>query len=436
MTNLVKLARLSNRATRICRVEDSKQNVMDATYYHWEALTIKKIIDNLYSMPISVQKYLPMKIDKINPDLNKEILSSFTGERDGYVHVGPKKYFLTSNYLKQADGYYNMEVRPDDIWVCTFPRCGTTWMQELVWLINNDLDYDKALEIPLIQRFTFLELSLLKHEEFQREILELNNYDPKCVEALSKICEPGYSICARKKSPRHIKTHLPFSLLPPKLLQTSKAIYVTRNPKDVAVSYYYHNRLFRTIGFQSDFSKFWDLFQRDSGLYQAVSEPMFENVKRNFLLWAPFWSHVEEAWNLRTHPNMLFLFYEDMKKDLPSVIRKVAEFCNKILSEEQISKLSDHLKIEKLRNNPSMKIFPDEIKGLTNDEEQGFIRKGKAWKETSRTKRYFFKKTHSWGKLDLGEKNSPRKLMLKRMHGSRKMRAKLESNSSTKPFAA
>jgi hypothetical protein len=34
---------------------------------------------------------------------------------------------------------------------------GTTWTQELVWLIANDLDYEKARLIPQIQRFPFFE---------------------------------------------------------------------------------------------------------------------------------------------------------------------------------------------------------------------------------------------------------------------------------------
>jgi len=30
--------------------------------------------------------------------------------------------------------------------------------------------------------------------------------------------------------------------------------------------------------------------------------------------WAPYWSHVIEGWEYRHHPNVLFLFYEEMNK--------------------------------------------------------------------------------------------------------------------------
>ncbi|CAB3260901.1 unnamed protein product, partial [Arctia plantaginis] len=34
----------------------------------------------------------------------------------------------------------------------------TTWTQELVWLLSNDLDYKTAAAIPLTERYPFLDL--------------------------------------------------------------------------------------------------------------------------------------------------------------------------------------------------------------------------------------------------------------------------------------
>lgn len=40
------------------------------------------------------------------------------------IWVTPSRVALPSCYLKDAEKIYNMDVRPDDTWVITFPKCG------------------------------------------------------------------------------------------------------------------------------------------------------------------------------------------------------------------------------------------------------------------------------------------------------------------------
>ena len=47
---------------------------------------------------------------------------------------------------------YNFQLREDDIWIVTYPKCGTTWTQELVWTLINDVDQEKG-KVPIATRY-------------------------------------------------------------------------------------------------------------------------------------------------------------------------------------------------------------------------------------------------------------------------------------------
>ncbi|XP_075220674.1 sulfotransferase 4 [Lycorma delicatula] len=302
---------------------------------------------------------LPFQIEHIDDDLNKQLLNDYNGERTGFVQVGPERYFFPSKFAKEAQHYYNFKVKPDDTWVITFPRSGTTWTQELVWLIANNLNFKKASSVPLANRFPFLEFSTFIHEELKEKFLKENEGYPDKLEIIKQIICPAYETLNEMTEPRFIKTHLPFSLLPPHLLETGcKVIYVARNPKDVAVSYYHLNKLFKTQGFKGDFEKHWDYFER------------------NLNAWTPYWSHIKEGWNHRHHPNVLFLFYENMNKELGETLHTVADFLGKSLTKDDVQALKQYLDIKNFKQNRAVNFQSLKEVGILNNGAQGFIRKG------------------------------------------------------------
>lgn len=79
-------------------------------------------------------------------------------------------------------------------------------------------------------------------------------------------------------SPRVIKSHLPFYLLNPDLLDKSKVVYVARNPKDVIVSYYHYHRLLEFHKFSGDLETFAEYFIRDERKFDK-----FLSISINFV---------------------------------------------------------------------------------------------------------------------------------------------------------
>ncbi|XP_052873036.1 luciferin sulfotransferase-like [Anopheles cruzii] len=235
-------------------------------------------------------------------------------DHDDHPAEGVEWCVMIEKFLPLIEPIRRMAVYEDDVWVITFPKCGTTWTQEMVWLLNNGLNYERAAKQTLEERFPFLELS----------------------GALSLIDGDSVGRVQDLARPRHIKSHLPFMLLP-EAIQTvrPKVIYVSRNPKDAATSFFHHYR--NIVGFDGPREHFFDAFLNDS------------------LIYAPFGPHVRRYWEWSKDPaaNCLFLTYEQMKRDLCGVIAKVSRFLGRQYTATQIEELSNHLSVDSMRNNKS-----------------------------------------------------------------------------------
>ena len=99
-----------------------------------------------------------------------------------------------------------MAVRPSDVFVVSFPKCGTTWAQELVWQVANGIDLEGG-KTDLMERFPFMEF--LEWDAFGNDFNPANYKTPAQLDRMEK----------RRFI---IKNHLPLSLLPPRLLDTAQ----------------------------------------------------------------------------------------------------------------------------------------------------------------------------------------------------------------------
>ncbi|XP_078509237.1 sulfotransferase 1 family member D1-like [Lissotriton helveticus] len=144
-------------------------------------------------------------------------------KQETFIARLPLKIIQGVPFLKYfADGWAQVEsfqARPDDLLICTYPKAGTTWISEIVDCILNNGDVEKTKRDVIYNRVPFLEYA--------------------CPGSPS-----GIELLVKSQSPRIIKTHLPVKLLPKTFWENNcKIIYVARNTKDVAVSYYYFYKM-------------------------------------------------------------------------------------------------------------------------------------------------------------------------------------------------
>ncbi|KAF4529100.1 hypothetical protein B566_EDAN013668 [Ephemera danica] len=297
-------------------------------------------------------------------ETNEKLKQMFKGEMQDWLQVGPKKYTLPNKYKIFGPKVYNFEIRHDDYWIVTFPRSGTTVTQEMIWLLQNDLDYEAVLKIPLMLRFPQIAQLNVPNPESIAKMMEDSRGNP-IKEALYKSVTTNVTSLPSAPGPRFFKSHFPLSLLPPTLLDTCKVVYLCRNPKDVAVSYYNLSLSLKTLDFQGDFPQYWDLFEQ------------------GIIRYAPYWEHIAEAWEQRNHPNMLFLFYEDLVKDMAGTIRKLTNHYGKQLTDEQVQRLADFLQIDNFRKVMQNMGMNDLVKNEKAEKSNTFIRRGVTggWKD-------------------------------------------------------
>ncbi|XP_067048549.1 sulfotransferase 1E1-like isoform X1 [Acropora muricata] len=221
----------------------------------------------------------------------------------------------TNDPAKLEQFLSNFQTKTDDVFVVSYPKSGTTWTQEIVWQIHNE---GKVSLEGIGRRVPYLEFATVEHSDTKKPDFE----------ALS--------------SPRLIKSHLTADIIPKGSDESSrcKYIYVSRNPKDVCVSMFFFLKSMARVetitenAYNGPWEFFVNLFIEGDVLYSKWND------------------HVLSWWKHREDPNVLFLKYEEMQKDLRSHVRRIADFLQKPLSDEIIDRIAEQCTFKGMMRNP------------------------------------------------------------------------------------
>ncbi|CEF61244.1 Sulfotransferase 6B1 [Strongyloides ratti] len=261
-------------------------------------------------------------------------------EEDGkivYQHLGHPKQSTFDNedwppifkpdFVRSAK---LLNIRDNDVFVCTYVKCGTTWVQHI-------------------------SCQLLKVDYGPHQGKELSITSPM-IERMGSEYVDGLP------SPRLLKTHFNYKNCPKS--KNAKYIFCIRNPKDCLVSYYHHNKNFKIYNWEDGkFDTFFKLF--------IEGKLAFGNYFEHLKSWLP---HIYDE-------NVLFLKYEDMLADLEDSVYKIGQFLGGRAKEmvenlDTLRNIVNNSTFESMKQNQS-RWFPS-----THLRNETFIRKGgsRDWK--------------------------------------------------------
>jgi hypothetical protein len=191
--------------------------------------------------------------------------------------------------------------RASDVYVVSYPRSGTTWMQLMLHrLVGRDqLDFEHISEVsPWFERS--LAVGSMRASDFERF-----------------------------PAPRIMKSHLPSGWLP----RPGRVVYVWRDGRDVAVSYFHFYR--SHLGFEHGFSTFFQRFLRGQLQYRS----WFDHV-------AGWMAHADA-------PEVLVVRYEDLLRDRAAVLRRVATHVGLSVDEDRLARVLAETSFEAMKKQES-----------------------------------------------------------------------------------
>ena len=235
----------------------------------------------------------------------------------------PKKEREHWHHLLDSTVWNDFNFRDDDIVISAYSKSGTTWVQQ----ITAQLIWNGAEHINVSEASPWLDCRFPAKEE-------------------------RLAMVEGQTHRRFIKSHLPVDTLV--FSQKAKYIYVGRDGRDVLWSLYNHHQNMKVEVIEGI-----DNTPERVGPPLGIASPSIRQYFRDWLTkdghpWWPYWEHILSWWEIKDLPNVMFLHFSDLKKDMPGEIRRIAAFLEIAIDETKWDAILEHCSFEYMKANAAM----------------------------------------------------------------------------------
>lgn len=216
---------------------------------------------------------------------------------------------------------FHASVQADDVFICSYPKSGTTWVGYLLAQFFKRSDDDGLMGLNSFNDY----VPDVNAEYFGQGTLDAYRTRPDC---------------------RVFLCHAPLDL------QLPRVIYVLRDPRDAVVSYWHYKR-FLSNDFKLSLAEFIATDQH----------------------WPCEWDQHAAGWLLPSprHPRCLVIRYEDLHADTLGMLRKILDFSQIECSEQKMRRAVEQSRFERMRAAEEAHGVPDH----QGDKRERFVRKGR-----------------------------------------------------------
>jgi hypothetical protein len=247
------------------------------------------------------------------------IQSNILRSIESFLSKRIENFIVARTKVREALFFQTFEPRDTDIYIATYFKSGTTWMQMILYQLLTD-----------------------GNMEFEH----IYSVSPWLINEAGK--KDGADRINSLDKPRVFKAHEPYEEFEPK--NKNKFIYVYREGKDVAVSLYHHRKNYNDSGETLD----------------QVFESYFTGGSYNWFRYNKDWLENKNKFNI------LYVNYADLKNNFEETIQQIAGFLHVNIDEELITRIKERSSFEFMKAHETK--FGEQAQ--TQKKYDQFIRKG------------------------------------------------------------